>query len=382
MNEINELDITKTLKNLLQHSDNGKFKNDLIQIFTQYYQKFPQKYYQRFSNKIIKNNDFTINMNATNLQNKNNLYEQIDLQNIHKITEILESSLVLPMLATDLLETFNKDNEDKIEIQRLAKFIAQEQSVVIRMLRVANSPFYGLSRQVDSLETAIMILGFRKIKTLILSISIIKALQPNTCELFNCQTFWQHSLAVALASRKIATIFGYGAELAFTAGLLHDIGRLALASCFQQEYQQTLAYQQEQNCALLTAENLILNITHPQIGEILAKNWRLPESLSTVIHFHHTPSRLLQLNRNQNQKTNTNLLQLCDIVHLANIITSLLSLENSENFLTNSALSVLDETTWLRISSKIKTTDMLELLPQIEQDFTEISQIVLGENNI
>lgn len=382
MNSINEQKLSQTLQGLLQHTTDGNFKDDLIQIFSQYYLQFPQKFNEKFADFRKRNNSifniFKKNNDAKKTDENSDV--KVNLPNIQKITEMLETSLMLPLLATDLMTCLHKEAND-IDTKTLAKFIAQEQPVVIRVLRVANSPFYGLSRQVDSLETAIMVLGIRTIRTLVLSITMIGSLQPTTCELFNCDTFWQHSLAVGVISRQLAKFFGDSPELAFTAGLLHDIGRLALAGCFKQEYNQALKYQQQRGCTLLNAEISVLNITHQQIGGILAKNWRLPESLSSVINFHHTPSRISQLqqNQNQDQKTNANLLQLCDIVHLANILTALLKLPEEQNDIDlDFPISELDETTWDRLSSKIKPSDILKLLPKIEQDFTEISQALLG----
>lgn len=372
--------LTQTLEILLQHTEEGDSKRDLIAIFGEYYRRFPGNFSEKFSDVIRKSqklSKFRQNNpeNSENSQNsdatdKSDVLPKINLPSIHKITEMLETSLVLPMLANDLMVYLHSGDDNNVDTKQLAKFIAKEQPIVIRVLRVANSPFYGLSRQVDSLETAIMVLGVRTIRTLVLSVNLINSLQPTTCELFNCDNFWQHSLAVAVASLQIAKLFGDSSELAFTAGLLHDIGRLALADCFHQEYNHVLKYQREQSCTLLQAENLILNINHQQIGKILAKNWRLPESLSSVIYFHHTPSQL--------DKDAANLRELCDIVHLANIFVALLKLPKTQDDKDLFTTSALDEACWGRLLKKVQPDDILKILPKIEQDFEEISQALLG----
>lgn len=375
-------ELYKTLEMLLQNTSDEKAKNDLSQIFGEYYQQFPEKYSKKFDGFIEQNNKFKNKQNNSNSKDdeQSENLPKISLPNIQKITEMLETSLILPMLATDLMNCLHSSDDNEVDTKQLAKFIAQEQPVVIRVLRIANSPFYGLSRQVDSLETAIVVLGIRTIRTLVLNVTVVASLKPPTCELFDCEAFWQHSLAVAVASRLIARLYGGSSELAFTAGLLHDIGRLALAGCFQQEYNHVLKYKQAHNCTLLDAENLILNLTHQQIGKILAKNWRLPKSLEAVISFHHLPTLLqtkLQEKQNISDKLKTELLEFCDIVHLANIFTTLMKLPtNQKNEFVN--ILAVDGKSWERFTSKVKIEKILDLLPKIEQDFEEISQALLG----
>ena len=147
-------ELYKTLEMLLQNTSDEKAKNDLSKIFGEYYQQFPEKYSQKFDGFIEQNNKFKNKQNNSNSKDdeQSENLPKISLPNIHKITEMLETSLILPMLATDLMNCLHSSDDNEVDTKQLAKFIAQEQPVVIRVLRIANSPLSGLNTGPTSKE--------------------------------------------------------------------------------------------------------------------------------------------------------------------------------------------------------------------------------------
>ena len=202
-----------------------------------------------------------------------------------EITQRLESQMLLPKLTGQIIQSML---DEDINIPQLAAQISQEQAIVVRTLRVANSPFYGLSRQVDNLESAIIILGFRTIRNIAFGVSLTHAFKKTSA--FDQHAFWQHAIAVGSAARHLARLKNQNTEMAFTAGLLHNIGKLALASVFPEEYKAVTAYQETHDVPLLAAEKTILGLDHTEIGAHLTKTWNLPPSLIDVVAFCHAPS--------------------------------------------------------------------------------------------
>ena len=131
----------------------------------------------------------------------------------------------MPAVAMELLSSLSDDNT---EVDALARRIAQDQAIAARVLRVANSPFYGLQTQVGSIRDAIVVLGFSSVRSLVLTATVVSGLPAGRCPGFSQEHFWRHGLAVGVAARNLARALGHKGDNLFIAGLLHDIGRLVL----------------------------------------------------------------------------------------------------------------------------------------------------------
>jgi len=161
------------------------------------------------------------------------------------------------------------------------------------VLRVTNSSFYSLATPVTSVKQAVVVIGMDAVKSLVVSASMFDMFRDDKLGLDFHDTFWRHSLAAAfgarmllrsLRPRDIAT-----SELAFTAGLLHDIGKMALyihdpAAYVEASKQGQAGLEQE-----LEAERAAFGFAHPQVGCALALKWRLPDDLALAIGHHHEP---------------------------------------------------------------------------------------------
>ena len=144
----------------------------------------------------------------------------------------------MPAVAMELLSSLSDDNT---EVDALARRIAQDQAIAARVLRVANSPFYGLQTQVGSIRDAIVVLGFSSVRSLVLTATVVSGLPAGRCPGFSQEHFWRHGLAVGVAARSLAQALGRKADNLFIAGLLHDIGRLAMVVVAPDDYARVIA---------------------------------------------------------------------------------------------------------------------------------------------
>src|ERR1035437_8175364 len=132
----------------------------------------------------------------------------------------------LPPIPELLMEALQQI-KDKQDLTILVDKISQDPSMTIRSLRIVNSPFYGMSREIGSLREAIVLLGLNRIRDMLISFCFLTML-PALHKDFNYRQFCYHSLAVAECTRQLANITGTNPDFAFTAGLLHDIGSLVI----------------------------------------------------------------------------------------------------------------------------------------------------------
>lgn len=187
----------------------------------------------------------------------------------------------MPVLLMDALQQMN----GKQDITVLADKIGQDPSMAVRILRIANSPFYGMSREIGSLREAIVLLGLNRIRDMLIGVCFSKLL-PTRHPDFNYQQFWHHSMAVAECTRQLANCTGISPDLAFTAGLLHDIGRLVIVVLFPAEFSQIIKVS---DVPQLETERQLLGFDNVEIGGKAAQHWNLPEAIQAAIEQHQTP---------------------------------------------------------------------------------------------
>lgn len=180
----------------------------------------------------------------------------------------------------------------------IADLISYDPGLSSRVLRMVNSAAYGIQRQISSIQHGIMILGFNTVRGLVLSASIFKIFKNQAQNTgFDHRAFWEHSLKTALASKVIAKTRRLGdADDAFSAGMLHDIGKVVLDVYFPTDYAPVLQQARisripPHGTAFLEVEQTLLGTTHADIGASLGVKWKLPVNIQEVIEFHHTPQR-------------------------------------------------------------------------------------------
>lgn len=159
-----------------------------------------------------------------------------------------------------------------------------------RLLRLANSPFYGFSSRVSTVTEAISLIGIQQVQDLILASSIVERFSGISAEFVSMESFWRHSLACGLTARLLAMDLRLPqADKCFVAGMLHDIGRLVLLSESPQTALEIFGIYQNERILLRDAEQRVLNFDHQQIAAALLKEWSYPGPLIEAVACHHQP---------------------------------------------------------------------------------------------
>jgi len=205
---------------------------------------------------------------------------------------MLENIKELPTLPTVVAQVMMTMNEPTSSARDLERLIANDQSIAARLLKLANSAFYGLPGKVTSLGRAITLLGFNTVRSLVLTIGVIDKFSGSSGgRYFDRGEFWEHSLSVATASKLLcAKDPSINPDEAHIAGLLHDVGKVVLDSVMAEKFQKAMELVKTKGVDPLTAEDKIVGITHDEVGALVAEKWRFPDFLREVIAYHHNPS--------------------------------------------------------------------------------------------
>lgn len=203
--------------------------------------------------------------------------------------EVARNIRDLPALPTIVLELIRTFDQPDVDVGKLAETISHDQALAARTLRVANSSFYGLASKVKTINQAIMVLGFDTVRSLVSAGAIVHAL-PGAGGHLDLAQFWRHSMATAVCARNIARRTRLNQDYAFLSGLLHDIGRLVLATRFPQQYAAAMAWRDQQDAWQVDAEQQVLGIDHQQVGLMLAETWKFPALIQRAIGNHHAPA--------------------------------------------------------------------------------------------
>jgi len=174
--------------------------------------------------------------------------------------------------------------------KELVEVIKRDPVFTLKILRLVNSAYFGLAREITSINHASVYLGLNTLKNVALGLAAVGAIPKANVAGLDMGAFWLHSLAVATATRMLGSMLGVSRDEAadyFAAGLLHDIGKVVFALYMPVEFQQALARAAEDNSPLHEAEAECLGATHADIGALLAEKWNLPGPLHEAIERHH-----------------------------------------------------------------------------------------------
>jgi HD-like signal output (HDOD) protein len=206
---------------------------------------------------------------------------------LHRL-ETIETIPTLPIIVRQIEKCMANPRSN---MNQIAAIISKDQAISSRVIRLVNSAFYGLSRRISSIQQAIVILGLRTVKNLVLGISVVKAFDDHSrMSSFDREQFWIHSFACAMESKLIAErIHLHEPNDYFMAGLLHDIGLLIEEQYLHDEFIQLLNHSVKERLPFTEVEKKYMGCTHGTIGEYVARKWNLSELFVNTIHFHHDP---------------------------------------------------------------------------------------------
>ncbi len=199
----------------------------------------------------------------------------------------------LPALPQVVAEVLRITEDPDTTVKDLNEAISRDQALAAKVLRLANSAYYGFPRRIGTIVEAVIILGFNTIRNLVLAASVHGILSR---ELPGYQLargeLWRHSIACAMAARTLARRARFPQpDQAFVAGLLHDIGKLVLGVYVGEAYTAILEKVHKEGLSFVQAEEEVLGFTHAAVGARVADKWNLPSYLVEAIELHHEPAR-------------------------------------------------------------------------------------------
>ncbi|KAF0202690.1 MAG: metal dependent [Gallionellaceae bacterium] len=253
-------------------------------------------------------------------------------------------------------------------ISEIAKTIGQDPSFTVRLLRVANSSFYGLSSSIDTVSKAVSVIGTSQIRSLALATSVASSFDglPNT--LVSMEHFWRHSLYCALVARILAKqVRRCDPDAVFTAALLHDIGELVIFNRLPQQAKDALllVLDSADELPIYQAERQIMGFDHAQVGGELSRQWKLPPMLEECIEFHHDIQSAQRFPRE------------VTLVHIANILALMAEIHT----LDPDDVSPIDPQAWEAVGLKSdEVSEVIEAtVAEAQEEIADAEKLFLGK---
>lgn len=218
------------------------------------------------------------------------LRELLSDQSVQGLISKIGSLPSLPSLYEQMLAELHSPDPSP---QRVGEIMARDVAMTAKILQLVNSAFFGLFRQVTHPAEAVRYLGIETVKALVISLHLFSELRPRPLHGFSAEQLWNHSLHVAWAAKRIAWSESHDPSLsnaAFTAGLLHDTGRLVLATALPDRYGPILRELPEHHGPLWELEKERLGTSHAEVGGYLIGIWGLPQEIVEATALHHRPS--------------------------------------------------------------------------------------------
>lgn len=244
-------------------------------------------------------------------------------------------------------------------VDHIANMAGLDQALTARVLQLANSPFYGRSGQVGSIRDGINILGLRQLTGLVTAATVTLQFERLHGKPLGMTEFWRHSIACAVTARQLAASSGLDDAAAFTAGLLHDVGRLVLDHHCPQAMAQVRQWAQDNRVTHCAAERELLGICHAEIGEWVSRHWRFTPDIIEAIAKHHQPPPAGPAS-------------LIDVVHAANALAHGVDPPDDEGAVGQRAIDAL---AWSRLGLSAEV--VAALLLQVAEECSSL-QAVLG----
>lgn len=205
---------------------------------------------------------------------------------------LINKSLELVSPPTTYSQLNELIHDDNASAEDISQVINTDPALTTRLLKIVNSPYYGFPSQISTISRAITIVGTSELNQLVLATSVIKAFKGIPEDLIKMEDFWRHSIACAITASIIAKKCKMpAAEQFFIAGLLQNIGSLVMYQTVPELAKEAITSSLFGSETLEESEQRLLGFDHSQVGEALAKNWRLPAALTEIIRHHHTPSQ-------------------------------------------------------------------------------------------
>jgi len=229
-----------------------------------------------------------------------------------RLDSIVNSLEQLPSLPETVSKIINMVNDPDVDFKLVASEISKDQSITTNLLKLCNSAYFSKGKEITSLDRAIVTLGLKEVKDAVMVISTKAVLNKVVLgyDLLKGM-LWEHDLAVAILSKNIALMKKdrSNADVVFTGGLIHDVGKTVLALFVQNGFKEIMGLVNSKGIPFQEAEKEIMGYDHQEVGERILEKWHFPDVLKSIVRFHHQPDRAPDKHR-----------KMVAIVHVANTI--------------------------------------------------------------
>jgi putative nucleotidyltransferase with HDIG domain len=208
-----------------------------------------------------------------------------------RLDELVAHAEALPSLPEVVSYLTRSLSDERADVDTLSHHINSDPAIVARLLAAANSVTSGLSTRIFSAKQAFLVLGVDRIVSIILTSALTYRYDIRNAD-FDAKMLWRHSLGVATCARVLAEQTGLNPDLAYTGGLLHDIGQILMYTASPSHYIQALEQRHLTDSLLTDAERSVFGYDHAAAGQALATFWKLPRELINAIATHHQPDAL------------------------------------------------------------------------------------------
>jgi putative nucleotidyltransferase with HDIG domain len=221
----------------------------------------------------------------------------------------------LPTLPSVVLKLNSMIRSPRTSAQQIGELISNDPALTAKALKLVNSAFYGFPRKITNITHAIVILGFQKVRDIVLAASMFDLFKGKRVVGFSQGEFWEHTLVAAIGAETLAKELGSPeAQDAFVTGLLHDIGKLVFAIHGFKEYEAVRKLAKDQDTQTFNVEMVLLGFNHGDIGSWLGEKWQFPDKIIQSIRLHHSPEAAREYR------------ELNNIVHVADIMARAIDL--------------------------------------------------------
>ena len=207
-----------------------------------------------------------------------------------KLAEMVDK---MPAFSTSVTKVLQLTSDINCSPKALVEVIDHDPIMTVKILKLVNSAYFGLSKEIVSIKQGVVILGINTLKNLAITIAAMGMLPQKSDSKFNSENFLLHSLGTATISKLLAQKIGVSSKDAtdyFVAGLLHDFGKVVLAQFMAEEMEKSFELAAAQNIPLVEAEMQIIGSDHTELGGLLGEKWQLPKDLVTSLKEHHHPT--------------------------------------------------------------------------------------------
>lgn len=208
-------------------------------------------------------------------------------ERLESILNKIEELPTLPAVSQRILELMADENTSNRDIARL---VENDQSMALKIMKMANSAFFGSMTRVTTLEQAMVKLGMNEVQSIVLAVSVYDFFSSSDNGVFDRGRFWKHGVVCSQVAKYLGSHFRTVNDTLFISGLVHDMGKAVLDEYFHDEFLRIIDYLELKGCTFSEAEKTVMGITHSQIAARLLTQWKFPDDIVQQILYHHAPS--------------------------------------------------------------------------------------------